>query len=109
MDTNIVGGIVGGLFGVLGGVVGTYFSIRSVHGRLEHRVMIRFVVVCWITVILFLSLLFTLPSPFRNFLWLSYIIIFTWGLSFSNRKLAEARKLDEAEKAGVSSQAKLDI
>jgi hypothetical protein len=83
---GLIGGVGGGLLGLLGGIFGTYCSIRNTRGPRERAFMIKASVVCWLVVVLFVGLLFALPSPTRHFLWIPYVILLPTGTLYWNRK-----------------------
>jgi uncharacterized membrane protein YfcA len=87
-DTTIglIGGIIGGVLGCIGGIIGTYFSIKNVNGPREKAFMVRCVVVGWIAIAVFLTLLFLLPHPYRYLLWIPYGIALPLGIRYGNRK-----------------------
>jgi len=99
MNTALIGGIVGGVVGILGGVIGTYFSIKNTRGQRKRNSMIKCCAVCWIALTLFLGLMFTLPTSMRHFLWIPYAILFPIGLNLMNRRVGEARRIEEAEQS----------
>ncbi|MDD4872545.1 MAG: hypothetical protein PHR77_18500 [Kiritimatiellae bacterium] len=90
------GGILGCIIGLAGGIFGTYCSIKNTNGPRERAFMIRSSVVCWIVIILFLGLMFALPSPYRYFLWIPYAILLPLGIIFGNRTQQRIRK-EEAQ------------
>jgi uncharacterized membrane protein YfcA len=87
-DTTIglIGGIIGGVLGCIGGIIGTYFSIKNVNGPKERVFIVRCVVVGWIAIAAFLTLLFLLPHPYRYLLWIPYGIALPLGIRYGNRK-----------------------
>lgn len=91
MDTRLIGAILGGVLGVAGGAVGTYFSIRNTKGPMERAFMIKASVVTWVAVVLFVGLMFLLPSPYRYLLWIPYGILLPLGIVKMNKRLAEIR------------------
>ena len=101
MNTALIGGIVGGVLGILGGVIGTYFSIKNTRSQRERDAMIKCSAVYWIAITLFLGLMFTLPNSIRHFLWIPYAILLPIGINLMNRKVGEARKIEEAEQVGA--------
>jgi len=91
MHPGMIGGIIGGLCGVAGGVFGTYCSIKNTNGPRERAFMVKASVVCWIAIILFLGLMFSLPNPQRNLLWIPYAIFLPIGIVFGNRTQQKIR------------------
>ncbi|MCP4263156.1 MAG: hypothetical protein GY774_37455 [Planctomycetes bacterium] len=87
-DTTIglIGGIIGGVLGCIGGIIGTYFSIKNVNDPRERTFMVKCVVVGWIAIAVFLTLLFLLPHPYRYLLWILYGIALPLGIHYGNRK-----------------------
>lgn len=98
MDTGLIGGIVGGVLGLIGGSIGTYFSIKNTRGPRERAFMIKCSVVCWIAISLFLGLMFTLPAPYRHFLWIPYAILLPLGIAVGNRKQSKIQKIESQNK-----------
>ena len=96
MNTALIGGVVGGAIGILGGIVGTYFSIKNTTGIKERAFMIKCCIACWIAIGLFLGLMFTLPVPFRHFLWIPYAVLLPLGITAANRKQSKIKKMEEA-------------
>jgi len=92
MNAGWIGGIVGVVLGMIGGIIGTYFSIKSTNGPRERAFMVKTAVVCWIAMVVFLVLMFLLPSPYRHFLWIPYAILLPLGITFANRSQQRIRK-----------------
>jgi len=89
---GLIGGLVGGMIGLAGGAVGTYCSIRNAQGPRERQFMVHSSIVVWVAVLLFLALLFTLPSPWRHLLWIPYGILLPTGIIMGNRKILAIRR-----------------
>ncbi len=85
MDTGLIGGLVGSVIGVMGGLVGTFLSIRNTSGPREKAFTVKASIICWIAIIVFLALLFLLPTPWRFFLWIPYGILLPLGIVIWNR------------------------
>ncbi len=100
MNAGWIGGIVGGVIGVIGGIVGTYFSITHTNGPRERAFMIKASVVCWMAVLLFVSLMVTLPTPYRYMLWIPSSIMLPFGIRFGNRRQQSIRR-EEVQGQGV--------
>lgn len=92
MDAGLIGGIIGGFFGVLGGAIGTYASIKNTAGPLERAFMIKASIIAWVGIIIFLSLLLTIPKPFNLYMWAIYGILLPTGIISCNRKQATIRE-----------------
>ena len=100
MNAGWIGGIVGGVIGLIGGIIGTYFSIKNTNGPRERAFMVKAVIVCWIAIVLFLGLLFVLPTPYRYFVWIPYSILLPLGIRFGNRRQQQIRQ-EESQNHGV--------
>lgn len=96
MDAGLIGGIVGGVLGIGGGIFGTWCSIRNTHGPRERAFMIRASVVAWIALAIFLFLLLWLPHPYRLWMWAPYGILLPLGIMYTNRRVAEIRRDEQA-------------
>lgn len=94
-----VEGIAGGILGLVGGIIGTYYSIKNVNGPLERSLMIRSAVVCWIAILVFLSLLLGLPSPYRFFMWIPYSLLLPMGIILGNRMQQAIRRQESQSNA----------
>jgi len=92
-----VGGIAGSAIGLGGGIVGTYFSIRNTKGPRERSFMIQFAIVAWACMVVFLSLLFALPNPYRWLVWIPYGIVLPMAIQYGNRKQQALRKEEEQD------------
>ena len=66
MHPGAIGGIIGGICGLAGGIVGTYCSIKNTNGPRERTFMIKAIVIGWISILVFLGLMFALPNPYRH-------------------------------------------
>ncbi|MCK5803636.1 MAG: hypothetical protein KAI66_12420 [Lentisphaeria bacterium] len=95
MNAGLIGGIAGGVIGVIGGAIGTWASIRAAEGPRERDFMVRCSIVAWIFAIIFLGLMFLLPSPWRYCLWVPYGILFPLGLITFNRTLQRIRQEEQ--------------
>lgn len=91
-----IGGILGGVLGLAGGIIGTYCGIRNTNGPRERRFMVRAAVVTWVGVLLFLALLFWLPSPWRFLLWVPYGILLPVGIILGNRRQQQIRREEDS-------------
>lgn len=87
-----VGGIAGALIGVGAAAVGTYFSIKNTSGPRERAFMIKLATGGWIAIVLFLGLLFLLPSPYQELIWVSYAIVLPVGIVYGNRQQQAIRR-----------------
>jgi hypothetical protein len=96
MNAGIVGGIVGSVFGIAGGIIGTYCSIKNTKGPLERTFMIKASVIAWIAITVFLVLMFVLPNPYRQWLWIPYGILLPLGIIKLNKRVAEIREIENA-------------
>ena len=94
MDTGLIGGIAGGVLGLIGGLIGTYFSIKNTRGPRERAFVIKCSVVCCIVISLFLGLMFTLPEPYRHFLWIPYAVLLPLGIAAWNRKQSRIQTME---------------
>ncbi len=92
MNAGLIGGMIGGIIGVAGGIIGTYFSIKNTDGPKERAFMIKASAIFWIFGIIFLALLFLLPSPYKWFMWLPYSIFFPISIRFMNKRLQQIRQ-----------------
>lgn len=100
MNAGIIGGIIGGVIGVIGGLIGTYFSIKNTKGPKERLFMVKANIVCWVGIIVFLSLMFALPNPYGYLLWIPYAILLPLGIIFGNRTQQKIRA-EESQNQGV--------
>ncbi len=96
MNAGIVGGVLGAIFGIAGGVIGTYYSIKNTKGPLERAFMIKASVIAWITITVFLVLMFVIPNPYRLWLWGPYGILLPLGIVKLNKRVAEIREVENA-------------
>lgn len=93
---GIVGGIIGSAIGCVGGAIGTFCSIKNTNGPLERKFMIKVSIWTWIALILFLTLLIGLPSPFKFFMWIPYGIALPMGIRHINKGQAEIRAIESS-------------
>jgi MFS family permease len=92
MNAGLIGGILGGVLGVVGGLIGTYFSIKNTGSPEERAFMIKAAAVFWTFGIFFITLLLSLPSPYKWFLWIPYGIFLPLSIRFMNRRLEEIKR-----------------
>ncbi len=97
MDTGLIGGITGGVLGLLGGILGAYFSIKNTNSQGERAFMIKSCVVGFIAIVAFCVLIFTLPNPYRHFLWIPYSILLPLGIVTVNRKQQSIREMESQQ------------
>ncbi|NPC54442.1 hypothetical protein [Caenimonas soli] len=88
----LLGIILGSSLGVLGGVVGTYFSIKNTNGPRERAFMVRFSVISWLAVSLFILGLLILPRPYNWLLWIPYAVVLPMAILRGNKKQLEIRR-----------------
>lgn len=96
---GLIGGIAGGLAGLIGGVIGTFSSIRNTKSSRERSSMIKFSIICWVAIGVFLGLMWMLPSPYRFFLWIPYSILLPWGIATANRNQRRIREIELQDKS----------
>jgi Ca2+/Na+ antiporter len=94
-----IGGIAGSAIGLAGGIVGTYFSIRNTQGPRERSFMIKFAIVAWVFMLVFLALLFALPNPFRWLLWIPYAVFLPMAIRYGNLKQQALRNEESQQQA----------
>ena len=104
MDTGIIGGIVGGVLGLLGGIAGAYFSIKNTNSQRERAFVIKCSVVCFVAVGTFCALMFILPHPYRNLMWIPYSVLLPLGIITWNRKQQKIREIDSQNKPAYSTE-----
>ena len=92
-----IGGMVGSIIGLAGGIIGTYFSIKNTSGPRERAFMIKAAAGFWGAGIVFLTLLFLLPNPYRWFMWVPYGILLPLSIRYVNNNQQAIR---EAESPG---------
>ncbi|WP_417375895.1 hypothetical protein [Gimesia maris] len=95
---GLIGGVGGTVIGVLGGVVGTWFSIKNTNGPAEKAFMIRVSTAMWILVPLFILLVFVLPQPWNQLIWIPYAFCLTWSIRRSSIKQQAIREAEVASK-----------
>ena len=98
MNMGIIGGIVGSIIGLIGGIIGTYFSIKNTNGPKEKAFMIKISILGWIGIIVFLALMFLLPSQYRFYLWVPYGIILPIAIIKGNKIQAKIRQEESSKK-----------
>ena len=97
MNIGIIGGIIGGILGLMGGIFGTYCCIKNTNGPKEKAFMIEVSFIGWIGIIIFLTLMFILPNPYRFYLWIPYGIILMIAIIKGNKIQAKIRQ----EESGI--------
>ena len=91
-----IGGIVGCILGLTGGAFGTYYTIKNTDGPLERTFTVKASIVGWIAVMIFLALLLFVPTPYRFFLWIPYVILLPMGIRYWNKRQAEIRTTESS-------------
>lgn len=87
-----IGGIFGSVVGIMGGVLGTYLSIKSAKGPIERAFIKRSAIIAWVTVSVFLGLLFALPEPYNYLMWIPYAVTMLIGVPKLRKKHTEIRR-----------------
>ncbi|MFH1680722.1 MAG: hypothetical protein ABIH26_08765 [Candidatus Eisenbacteria bacterium] len=100
MNAGWIGGISGAVIGLIGGVVGTYFSVKNTRGPRERAFVVKACATGWAAVVLFLSLMFVLPNPYRFLLWIPYLILLPIGIRFWNRAQQRIRREEARDQGG---------
>lgn len=91
MNAGFLGAIIGSILGLIGGIIGTYFSIKNTNGPRERAFMIKACILGWLAIILFLILMFTIPQPYNQLLWILYGIFLPLGIITGNRTIQRIR------------------
>ena len=99
MNAGVVTAIVGAVIGLLGGAFGTYCSVKNTKGPRERAFMIKASAMCWLAAILLLALALALPTPYRYFLWIPYVILLPIGILSCNRTQQRIRQ-EESQHRG---------
>jgi uncharacterized membrane-anchored protein len=89
---GLIGGIAGTIVGCLGGIIGTYFSIKKTNGPRERAFMIKFCAATWAALLVFLTWLLFLPTPYKYLAWIPYSIGLPMGIRYCNRRQQEIRQ-----------------
>ena len=92
MNAGFIGAIIGGIVGIAGGAVGTYFSIKNTNGPKERAFLINASASFWFFGIIFITLLFVLPSPYQWLLWIPYGIILPISIRVMNKRLSKIKQ-----------------
>jgi drug/metabolite transporter (DMT)-like permease len=100
---GMVGGILGCVLGFAGGLFGTCCCIRNTQGPRERKFMIQASVAVWVAVMLFVTLLMVLPSPYRFLTWVPYGILLLLGIRYINKR---QKQIMRAENGGSWRQAR---
>ena len=96
MDSGIIVAVAAGcLTGLAGGILGTWASIRNTNGPRERAFVVKASAIMWLAGIIFLTLMFALPMPWRYLLWIPYGILLPLGIITWNRAQQRIR-IDEA-------------
>jgi cell division protein FtsW (lipid II flippase) len=98
MNMGIIGVIVVSSIGLIGGIIGTYCSIKNTNGPKEKAFMIKITIWGWTGVIVFLALMFLLPSHYRFYLWVPYGIILPIVIIKGNKIQAKIRQEESNKK-----------
>ncbi len=77
---GIIGAVAGLILGIAGTVFGTWCGIRSTKGPREHKMMVKGSIIILGGVLLFCTLVFVLPGPYRYFIWIPYGLILIFGV-----------------------------
>lgn len=86
----------------MGGVLGTYLSIKSAKGPIERAFIKRTAVIAWITVSVFLGLLFTIPQPYNFLLWIPNVILWLIFVPKLRKKHTEIRRSESGDETFIS-------
>lgn len=96
MNSGLIGGIIGGAIGVVGGIVGSYYSLRSAKTPRERRFMRRVGIACWVAVSLLVTVSLSLPSQYRHYIMIPYMLGLALVIVWGNRRLQAIRREDDA-------------
>ena len=96
---GLIGGVGGTVIGVLGGVVGTWCSIKNTNGPAEKAFMIRIATMMWIMIPLFLLLLFLLPQPWNQLIWIPYAFALAFMIRYCDKRQQAIRQAEVSQQA----------
>jgi hypothetical protein len=94
MNPGLIGGVGGALIGMAGGTIGTWASIHNTRSRQERRFMVRYAIVIWTGITLFVTALLVLPRPYNLLLWIPYAVLLPLGIRVGNRRQTQIRAED---------------
>lgn len=93
--TIVLIGAVGGT--LLGGLYGTWNSIQQTNGPRERAFVVKLSVLFWIVVSTFVALVFFLPNPWNQYIWLPYGLWLTYTIRRSDPKQQAIREAEAAK------------
>ncbi|WP_339736297.1 hypothetical protein [uncultured Gimesia sp.] len=97
----LIGAVGGTLLGVLGGVYGTRNSIKQTNGPRERAFVKKMALLYVIMVSTFVALVFLLPDPWNQYIWLPYGLWLNYTIRRSSRKQQAIREAEPKELDGA--------
>lgn len=94
---GLIGGIAGCVLGLMGGLIGAWFSYKNAKGPKERRFVIKSSIVLFLGISSFLVLLFCLPSPYVQLIWIPYIILLPAAIVYISKKQRYLQLQESAE------------
>lgn len=101
---GMVLGILGSLLGIAGGVAGCYIPYRLATTRWQKAFVLKASAFFWVLVLVFLAGIFLLPSPWKHFIWLPYIVILLLSINWINKRQQQMLADEAAEQNSSAKQ-----
>jgi hypothetical protein len=91
MYPGLLAGVIGGAVGVTGGIIGTFFAIKNTKSPDERVFAIRCSIGAWLAILVFVTLVFTVPTPYKWLFLAPYLIGLPLAILWMNRTQAAIR------------------
>jgi len=99
MNLGHVAGVLGVVAGVAFAGAVTWLSAKNAQGPRERAFAIKSTIAFFVIIAAFILAAFTLPRPYRYWLWLPYVIVLPYAIVKCNRRQAGIRREEESDES----------
>ncbi len=94
---TLIGAVIGSFIGIACGVIGSYFCIKNTKGPAQRSFSIKFVVIAWLLISLYLVLAFTIPVEYKPYMQIVYVFLLITAIVWGNRQLRAIHNSEQKE------------
>lgn len=94
---TLIGTVIGSLVAIAAGVIGSFFCIKNTRGLAQGRFSIKFVVIAWLLISLYLALAFTVPVEYKPYIQIVYVFLLITVIVWGNRQLRAIHNSEQTE------------
>jgi len=96
-NMTLFGTVIGSLVAIVAGMIGSYFCIKRAKGPSSKSFNIKFVVIAWLLISLYLVLAFTVPVDYKTAIQIVYVFLLLATIIWGKGQLRKIHAFEQAE------------